>query len=259
MPTPTILVTNDDSIYAPGISHLIDFMSEIGNVWVVAPNSPQSGKGHAVTVDIPIFCKHESIHKNAFKEFSISGTPSDCIKIALNELMPVYPDICISGINHGSNSSINSIYSGTVAGALEGAIAGIPSIAFSLLDFSWDAKFDHLKKNIHIITKNVLKNKLKNGIALNVNFPKLNPGEEFNGIKYCRQANAHWVEEFECRIHPRTKDRDYYWMLGTFKNKEADATDTDLFALENNFISIVPVMYDLTAYSVLEELKKHTL
>ena len=253
MSKPLILITNDDGITAPGINYLINIISKIGEVWVVSPDSPQSGKGHSVTVDTPIFAKEDKINKNAFKSFSCSGTPSDCIKLALNQILPKKPDLCISGINHGSNASINCIYSGTVAGAVEASIEGIPSIAFSLCDSSWNANFNKLEDYIIQISKKILEKGMKKNTSLNINFPLLKENEKFKGIKYCRQSKANWLEEFEKRTQPRD-GRKYYWMYGYFNNLEKNAIDTDLWALNNNYISIVPIKYDLTDYNYLEEL-----
>ena len=245
---PLILVTNDDGITAPGIRTLIKVMNEIGDVIVIAPDSPQSGKGHAITLDSILECNPITVDDGEQLEYSCSGTPADCVKIAVNEILNKKPDLCVSGINHGSNSSINVIYSGTMSAAVEAGVEGIPAIGFSLLDYNWNANFSVLEKHIKKIALQVLKEGLPDGIVLNVNFPKV---AEFKGIKICRQARANWVEEFDKRTNPKGKE--YYWLTGKFVNLDK-GEDTDEFALENDYISIVPVQFDLTAYHFIQNL-----
>lgn len=248
---PLILVTNDDGITAPGIRHLIKLMKQIGEVVVVAPDSPQSGMGHAITVHNNLYCDPVKLDKSeTHKEFSCSGTPVDCVKIANQKILPRKPDLCVSGINHGSNSSINVIYSGTMSAAVEAGTAGIPAIGFSLLDYSLDANFEPSSTFVKSIAKSVLKNGLPKGVVLNVNLPKL-PAEKIKGVKICRQAKAHWVEEFDKRVNPQ--GRDYYWLAGEFVNEDV-GEDTDEWALENDYVSVVPVQFDLTAHDAINEL-----
>jgi len=248
---PLILITNDDGITAPGIRSLINVMNQIGEVVVVAPDSPQSAMGHAITISSTLHCSKIKIDNGPQKEYSCSGTPADCIKLALNELLDRKPDICVSGINHGSNSSINVIYSGTMSAALEAGIAGIPAIGFSLLDYSWGANFEPLKPIIQSITENALKNGIPKNVVLNVNMPKVNSPESLKGVKICRQAKAHWIEKFDKRTNPMGKE--YYWLTGEFINDDK-GEDTDEWALNKNFVSIVPVQYDFTAHHVIQEL-----
>ena len=248
---PLILVTNDDGITAPGIRALIAVMNEIGEVYVVAPDSPQSGMGHAITINNTLFCDEVVIDKNASqKEYRCSGTPVDCVKLASRQILDRKPDLCVSGINHGSNSAINVIYSGTMSAAVEAGIEGIPAIGFSLLDYSLNANFEPSKKFVKQIVQNVLENGLPKGVVLNVNIPKL-PENEIKGVKICRQANAHWEEEFEPRTNPM--GRSYYWLSGKFINED-DGEDTDEWALSNGYISIVPTQFDLTAHNFITEL-----
>lgn len=248
---PLILVTNDDGITAPGIRALIEVMKEIGEVIVVAPDSPQSGMGHAITISDTLFCEPVTIKENyKHKEYSCSGTPVDCVKIATQEILHRKPDLCVSGINHGSNSSINVIYSGTMSAAVEAGIEGIPAIGFSLLDYSLTADFEPSKKYVKAISRKVLKNGLPEGVVLNVNLPKLKAGE-IKGIKVCRQANAQWEEQFDKRTNPQ--GRDYYWLSGRFVNKDK-GEDTDEWALANGYVSVVPVQFDLTAHTFLHDL-----
>ena len=190
MERPLILVTNDDGINAPGIRTLISIMKEIGHIIVVAPDSPQSGMGHAITINSTLHSSRITPKDSEIIEYSCSGTPADCVKLAINELMPRKPDLCVSGINHGSNSSINVIYSGTMSAAIEASIEGVPAIGFSLLDYSWKADFNQIKSFIKSISLESLKNGIPNGTALNVNFPKLTE-KEIKGIKICNQAKKH--------------------------------------------------------------------
>ena len=254
MQKPLILVTNDDGITAPGIRHLVEFMNEIGEVIVVAPDSPQSGKGHAITINSTLTFEEINLD-GPQKDYSLSGTPVDCVKIAVNEILKRKPDLCVSGINHGSNSSINVIYSGTMSAAVEAGIEGIPAIGFSLLDYSWDADFEQIKSHVKLISSEVLKNGLPEGVILNVNFPKLSK-EEIKGTKICRQAKAMWQEEFDKRTNPQGKE--YYWLTGKFVNLDK-GTDTDEWALENGYISIVPVQFDLTAHHAMQQLNSWEL
>lgn len=244
---PLILVTNDDGITAPGLRNLIEVMVELGDVFVVAPDSPQSGMGHAITLDSTLHIEALLLDEGPQIEYSCSGTPADCVKLAVNEILNRKPDLCVSGINHGSNSSINVIYSGTMSAAIEAGIEGIPSIGFSLLDHSWNANFEPLKKHIKTIAENVLKNGLPEGTVLNVNFPK----EDIKGIKVCRQAKANWKEEFDKRTSPQGKE--YYWLTGKFVNQDK-GEDTDIHALDNGYASVVPVQFDLTAHHFIQNL-----
>jgi 5'-nucleotidase len=247
---PLILITNDDGVSAPGIRALIEVMSEIGEVIVVAPDKPQSAMGHAITINNTLHLNKISKDTDAIVEYSCSGTPVDCVKIAVHEILKRKPDLCVSGINHGSNSSINVIYSGTMSAAVEAGIEGIQAIGFSLLDYDWDADFEQIKSYIKNITLEVLNKKLPEGVILNVNFPKLKE-KEIKGIKICRQANAIWMEKFDKRKTPQGKD--YYWLTGEFVNQDK-GEDTDEWALANGFVSIVPVQFDLTAHHAIQNL-----
>lgn len=253
---PLILVTNDDGINAPGIRTLIEVMNEIGDVYVVAPDSPQSGMGHAITINDAVYCNHIKVGGDKPQvEYSCSGTPVDCVKLAVNEVLKRKPDLCVSGINHGSNSSINVIYSGTMSAAVEAGTMGIPAIGFSLLDFSHEADFNPSRKIVKAIALETLKNGLPKGVVLNVNIPKLN-SSEIRGIKVCRQAKAYWQEKFDKRTNPL--GRDYYWLTGTFVNED-EGTDTDEWALEQGYVSVVPVQFDLTAHQAINELNSWDL
>ena len=252
MKRPLILVTNDDGINAPGIRTLISVIKDIGDVIVVAPDSPQSGMGHAITINSTLHSSKITPKNSEIIEYSCSGTPADCVKLAINELMPRKPDLCVSGINHGSNSSINVIYSGTMSAAIEAGIEGVPAIGFSLLDYSWNADFSQSKDFIKKITLNALNNGIPKGVVLNVNIPAVNKSD-IKGVKICRQAKAYWVEEFDKRKNPLGQE--YYWLTGKFVNKD-QGEDTDEWALKNNYISIVPVEFDLTAHHAIQGLNE---
>ncbi len=257
MPNPLILVTNDDGITAPGLRALIRYMKELGDVVVVAPDNPQSGMGHAITLDNTLYLQKVTIDSNsgALAEYSCSGTPADCVKLALQELLGRKPDICVSGINHGSNSSINVIYSGTMSAAIEAGIEGIPAIGFSLCDYSWDANFGPSEYSVKKIVSEALEKRIPNGVVLNVNIPKTN-GNELKGVKICRQARANWKEKFDKRTNPMGKD--YYWLTGEFELLDR-GEDTDEWALANGYISVVPTQFDLTAHHVIQDLNSWTL
>jgi len=253
---PLILVTNDDGINAPGIRFLIDIMNDFGDVVVVAPDSPQSGMGHAITINNTIYCEPIVINKNEPQsEYSCSGTPADCVKIAVNEILKRKPDLCVSGINHGSNSSINVIYSGTMSAAVEAGTQGIPAIGFSLLDYSLDADFTHSREFVKRITLECLNNGVPKGVVLNVNIPKIS-NTKLKGIKICRQANGVWEEKFDKRTNPL--GREYYWLSGKFVNND-QGEDTDEWALENGYVSITPTQYDLTAHQAIKNISNWKL
>ncbi len=252
MEKPLILVVNDDGIFAPGIRALVETVSEIGEVVVVAPDSPQSAKGHALTISEPLRLKRDKTTFPALETYACTGTPVDCVKLAKHVILKGRKiDLCVSGVNHGSNASINIIYSGTMSAAMEASIEGIPSVGFSLMDFSFEADFEPCKHFIQKICKIMLDKQLKTNL-LNVNFPKL-PLSEIKGMKVCRQAEARWTEEFQENRDPL--DRPYYWLTGKFVNMEENATDTDVWALANGYVSVVPSFHDLTHYAGLEELK----
>lgn len=254
MSKPLILVTNDDGIVAPGIKALIDVASEFGEVVVVAPDSPQSGKGHAITLNDPLRTRKVNPFGEKIRSIECSGTPADCVKLAKNVFLKDREiDLCISGINHGSNSSVNILYSGTMSAAMEASLEGIDSIGFSLLDHSFEADFSAAKEVARKIIPQVLDKKLQQCRLLNVNIPNVS-ASEIKGIKICRQAKGNWVEEFIEGTDPR--GHNYYWLTGEFRLEEdGDASDTDIWALDNNYVSVVPSMSDLTEYRALESMK----
>jgi len=252
---PLILVTNDDGITAPGIRALVEVMSQLGRVVVVAPDKPQSAMGHAITINNTLYLNKISAPDAGILEYACSGTPVDCVKMAVCELLDEKPALCVSGFNYGSNSSINVIYSGTMSAAVEAAIEGIPAIGFSLQDFDWHADFESVKPFVKRIASEVLENKLPEGVLLNVNFPKL-PYDDIKGVKVCRQAKAQWIEKFDRRKNP--SGREYYWLTGEFVNQD-QGEDTDEWALDNGFVSVVPVHYDMTAHHAIRELNTWNL
>lgn len=249
MSRPLILVSNDDGITAPGILHLVAVARRLGRVVVVAPNSPQSGKGHAITMGEPLRLDRSTLFQDESADeveaYECSGTPADCVKLAKHHVLADRrPDLVVSGINHGSNSSISVLYSGTMSAAIEAAIEGLPAIGFSLGEFGHDADFSHVLSLVETVMRQALEQGIPRGVALNVNFPKRRPDEPIRGLKVCRQARAKWQEEFEERQDPY--GRRYYWMAGEFVNFDSGA-DTDEWALANNYASVVPCQYDLTS------------
>jgi 5'-nucleotidase len=247
---PVILITNDDGITAPGIRNLIEAVKDLGKIVVVAPDKAQSGMGHAITIGVPL-----RLHKVNFFEdveaYQCTGTPVDCVKLAVDKVLHHKPDICLSGINHGANHSINVIYSGTMSAAVEAAIESIPSIGFSLLDFSIDADFSAARKYARTLVQQMLSHPVNKHCVLNVNFP-IATIDEVKGMKICRQAYAKYEEDFIERDDPH--GRKYYWLTGEFVNFD-EGTDTDVWALANNFVSVVPVQFDLTNYKLKEKLE----
>ncbi|WP_276374706.1 5'/3'-nucleotidase SurE [Chryseolinea sp. H1M3-3] len=245
---PLILVSNDDGITSKGILTLVNAMKQLGEVIVVAPDGPQSGMGHAITVGETLRLEENFIFENV-KAYECSGTPADCVKIARHFVFKDgrQPDVIVSGVNHGSNTSISVLYSGTMSAAIEGAIEGTPAIGFSLCDFSYDADFSHIEEYLIKITKQVLDKGLPKGIALNVNFPPKR-NENIKGIRICRQANAKWVEDFDMRYDPN--GRRYFWMIGNFVNFDK-GEDNDEWAIANNYVSVVPCQFDLTGHQAI--------
>jgi 5'-nucleotidase len=253
MTRPLILVSNDDGITSKGILTLVNVMKQIGDVLVVAPDSPQSGMGHAITVGETLRLEENFIFEGV-KAFECSGTPADCVKMARHFVLKEQrqPDIVVSGVNHGSNTSISVLYSGTMSAAIEGAIEGTPAIGFSLCDFSYTADFSHTEEYIKKITLQVLEKGLPKGVALNVNFPP-KQNEPLKGVRVCRQANAKWIEDFDMRLDPH--GRRYFWMLGNFVNFDK-GEDNDEWAIANNYVSVVPCQFDLTAHMAIPVLNE---
>ncbi len=247
---PVILVTNDDGINAPGIRFLISLMREMGNVLVIAPDKPMSATGHAVTITAPLRL-NKIKEEDGYLEYSCNGTPADCVKLGNKVILGHAPDLIVSGINHGSNAAINIIYSGTMAAVLEGAIENIPSIGFSLADYAYTADFNHCAPFVKSLARKVIEKGLPSFTCLNVNIPPLN-GSPVKGIKIVRQAHAYWDERYESRKDPN--QRDYFWLTGKFTSLD-NGEDTDEWALLNNYVSVVPVHFDLTSHKSIPLLK----
>lgn len=250
---PTILITNDDGITAPGIKNLVEAVKDLGKIVVVAPDKAQSGMGHAITIGQPLRMTKMDMFGD-IEAWQTSGTPVDCVKLAVDKILHGKPDLCLSGINHGANHSINVIYSGTMSAAMEASIESIPSIGFSLLDYSYEADFAPARHFVKKIVASLLQQKkLDKHLLLNVNIPS-SPLELIKGVKICRQAYAKYEEDFEERKDPHGKK--YYWLTGEFINFDK-GKDTDVWALEHNYVSVVPVQFDLTNYKLKSQLEKN--
>jgi 5'-nucleotidase len=248
---PVILITNDDGVTAPGIQNLVEAVKDLGKIVVVAPDKPQSGMGHAITIGQPL--RLHKIHTiDNVETWSCTGTPVDCVKLAVDKVLHRKPDLCLSGINHGANHSINVIYSGTMSAAVEAAIESIPSAGFSLLDYRIDADFSGARKFVRIIVEKMLSTKLEKHTVLNVNIPAVAP-ELLKGFRICKQAYAKYEEDFIERNDPH--GRHYYWLTGEFVNFDK-GKDTDVWALANNYVSVVPVQFDLTNYVLKAKLEQ---
>ena len=247
-----ILVTNDDGIHAPGLKALVETAQKLGQVIVVAPDEGRSGMSHAITIKNPLRL-NRILKEDNLVMYSCSGQPADCVKLAVNQILDRKPDLLVSGINHGSNSSISVVYSGTMAAAIEGGLHGIPSVGLSITDYSSRPDFSACTFYGKQIINNTLREGLPEGICLNVNFPKL-PLKDIKGFRVCRQARGLWIEEFDKRVDPHR--REYFWLTGYFDNYEPDDEDTDEWALKNNYISIVPVRVDFSDLNAMEKLRK---
>ncbi|MBP6396640.1 MAG: 5'/3'-nucleotidase SurE [Saprospiraceae bacterium] len=248
---PLILVTNDDGIVAPGIKNLVEVAASFGEVIVVAPDKPQSGQGHAITLHEPIRLTRVDVFEG-IEAYECSGTPVDCVKLAKNVLLKNRTiNLCVSGINHGSNASINIIYSGTMSAAMEASLEGVNSIGFSLMDYSFQADFTAARKFAATIIQDVLQQGMPGCNLLNVNIPKGSP-EDIKGIRVCKQGEGSWVEEFQEGTDPRGQK--YYWLTGKFVNMDQSPI-ADIKALDDNYVSVVPSGHDLTKYPAIDTLK----
>ena len=245
---PLIFITNDDGIRAKGLTELTEVMRQFGRVIVVAPEVPMSGMSGAISADRPLRLTQVS-EEHGLSRYQCSGTPVDCVKMGINELLDDRPDFLVSGINHGTNSSVSVLYSGTMGAAIEGCLHGIPSVGFSLGDYDPDADFSEAKRWIYRIFKTVTEQKMPDGNCLNVNVPR----GKVEGIAVCRQAKGKWVEELDKRTDPH--QHDYYWLSGYFRDDESGNPETDITALRQQKISIVPVRIDMTDYQSLSELR----
>ncbi len=249
MERPLILVTNDDSYKAPGIQLLAEIAQKYGDVVVLAPDAPQSAQSSALTVETPLRVNLLE-EKEGYKCYKTNGKPTDCVKLALNKILLRTPDFIFSGINHGSNASVNVLYSGTMGAAIEGAIMGVPSVGFSIDSHSWQVDLSKIQPYIEELIELLFSKGMPKGNCWNVNFPK----GEIKGLKVCRQSDGMWQKEYAKNTDPNGKD--YYWLTGEYKNQEPEATDTDIWALDNGYGSLVPIQYDMTNYEYLKELQK---
>lgn len=251
---PLILISNDDGYHAPGIHALVDMVSCLADIVVCAPESGRSGFAGAITVAEPLLIKRRKNIGQA-QVWSCTGTPADCIKIALDEIIPDRrPDMILSGINHGDNASVNTHYSGTMGAAMEGCMKYIPSVAFSSCFYNEDANLEPLRPYVQKIINSVLDNGLRRGRCLNVNFPA---ADKFNGIKVCRMCYASWTNEHQRCSHPHGYD--YFWTIGDYRNDEPAADDTDKWALDKGYVAITPTTVDVTAYDMIDEIKNWNL
>lgn len=243
---PIILVSNDDGYAAGGIQALIEMIRDLGDIYVVAPTDPRSGASASVTMEYPVYI-------NSIKEeehlhiYSCTGTPVDCVKLAFHDILPAAPQVVIGGINHGENTSINVNYSGTMGIAREGCMKGIPSVGFSLCDFSKDANFTICTPVVRKVVIETLKRGLPSNVCLNVNIPKV---EKLKGIKICEQGPGRWNKEWMTCLHPRGKRG--YWMLGEFEELADNLPQTELYALKEGYATIVPTQINLTAFEAME-------
>ncbi len=244
---PLILITNDDSIHAPGITYLARIAARFADVFVVAPTAPRSGQSAAITVGSPLRINETATDVEGARFFTVNGTPVDCIKLAMHDIVPRRPDFIFSGINHGSNSAVNVTYSGTMGAVIEGCIQGIPSVGFSLLHHSMKADFSLSEELVSKIIGKIIDKGLPEGVCLNINIPARVVPE---GIKVCRAARGRWTDEYKRYLDPQGVP--FYWLIGSFLNLEPEADDTDEYWLQRRHITVVPVSPDMTATASLK-------
>ncbi len=246
---PLILISNDDGVFSKGLHVLVETLAGLGEIVVMAPDGPRSGASAAITSELPVRYTKVKEEKD-LTVYKCSGTPVDCVKLALFELLPHCPDLVIGGINHGDNSAVNVHYSGTMGVVVEGCLKGIPAIGYSLCDHDADADFNPMLPYVRRIAEQVLANGLPKGTCLNVNAPK---GKELKGVRICRQTDASWGSEWARGQHP--KGGEYFWLTGRFTNNEPDAQEADRWALDHGYVAITPIQIDMTAYHLINELK----
>ena len=253
MERKVILISNDDGYDAKGLRSLVDMVRPLADVVVCAPDGPRSGFSCAFSATKPLLLTPRS-KEEGLEVWSCNGTPTDCVKMALSQILTRKPDMVIGGINHGDNGSVNSHYSGTMGVTLEGCMKYIPSVAYSLCDNRKDADFEPLRPYIESFTCRVLKEGLPKGVCLNINFPLLTAeAKAYKGVKVCRMAFGSWTNEVTRCHHPRGYD--YFWMVGSYQNDEPEATDTDNWALTHGYIAITPTHIDVTHYDMLKKMK----
>ena len=246
---PLILISNDDGYSAKGINELANTLAGLGDIVVMAPDGPRSGASAAITSEFPVRY-YKVKEEEGLTVYKCTGTPVDCVKLALFELLPRCPDLIVGGINHGDNSAVNVHYSGTMGVVIEGCLKGVPSIGFSLCDHDAEADFKLMLPYVRKITELVLAKGLPKGTCLNVNAPKTTA---LKGVKVCRQTDASWGSEWCRGQHP--KGGEYFWLTGKFTNNEPDAEEADRWALEHDYVAITPIQIDMTAYALIDELK----
>jgi len=252
---PLIVISNDDGYHAKGIRALVSMVKDLGDVLVCAPESARSGFSCAFSATKPLVLKQRKTFGDDVTLYSCNGTPVDCVKLALSELCNGRrPDLILSGINHGDNSTVNKHYSGTMGVATEGCMKYIPSIAFSSCFYNEDANLEPLRPYVRKIVQKVLKEGLPKGVCLNVNFPAR---EQFEGVRVCRMTYGRWINEVKKEHHPRGYD--YYWIVGEYANDEPDAQDSDQWALNNGFVAITPTTLDVTAYDFIQTVRDWNL
>lgn len=252
---PLILISNDDGFQAKGINQLVDMLRDMADLLVCAPDSARSGFSCAFSATTPLRLVKQR-EEEGLQVWSSNGTPVDCVKLALDQLLAGRrPDMVVGGINHGDNASVNTHYSGTMGVTLEGCMKYIPSVAFSLCDHREDADFEPLRPYIRDITARVLREGLPKGVCLNVNFPLLeeSPSSTYKGVKICRMSPGSWLQEISVCHHPRGYD--YYWMVGHYHNDAPDECDTDRWALDHGYVAITPTRIDVTAYEQMKEIE----
>lgn len=254
---PLILISNDDGYKAKGINSLVDMVRPLGDILVCAPEGPRSGYACAFSATTPLTLSLRD-KQDGLQIWSSNGTPVDCVKLALSQLVDRRPALVLGGINHGDNGSVNTHYSGTMGVVMEGCMKYIPSVAFSLCDYREDADFEPMRPYVERFTRRVLEKGLPKGVCLNINFPLLaEDGSDYKGVKVCRMAYGTWCNEVTKCHHPRGYD--YYWMVGHYRNDEPDADDTDNWALQHGYVAITPTRMDVTAYDCLEDLRSEGL
>ncbi|WP_308777588.1 5'/3'-nucleotidase SurE [uncultured Bacteroides sp.] len=246
---PLLLLSNDDGVNAKGIRELVRTLRPMADLVVMAPDGPRSGSAGAITSERPVRCFLIE-QEPGLTVYKCTGTPVDCVKLALHEVMPRTPDLVVGGINHGDNSSVNVHYSGTMGVVIEGCLKGIPSIGFSLCNHSADADFSATLPYVRAIVAKTLSEGLPAGTCLNVNFPDT---QDLKGIRICRQTDGVWINEFVKRDHPRGGT--YYWLTGEYRNNEPGAEDSDHWALDHQYVAVTPTQIDVTAYALMERMK----
>lgn len=247
---PLLLLSNDDGFDAKGIKELMNVLRPLADLIVVAPSGPRSGSAGAITSQVPLKCTLVS-KEQGLVVYKCTGTPVDCVKLALHSIVPHMPDMIIGGINHGDNSSVNVHYSGTMGVVIEGCLKGVPSVGFSLCNHAPDADFSVALPYVRRIVENVLSEGLPVGVCLNVNFPDV---KDLKGVRVCRQTDGSWTSEFVEREHPHGGK--YYWMTGVYINNEPDAEESDHWALDHGYVAVTPTKIDVTAYEQMERLEK---